>query len=107
LFKKRENVCAEITYYDVNKISYVWSNGNNKPISSQTYIDVVFYCKNGLYINIVTNKNQYLNYGDCAKNGLSSMKLVDFGNNEMNININIVVNVEPKKIVRTLTIIEQ
>ena len=35
------------------------------------------------------------------------MKLVDFGNNEMNININIIANVEPKKIVRTLIIIEQ
>lgn len=107
LFKKRTNVCAEITYYDVNKISYEWSKNSNRPIPSQGYIDVVFYCKHGIYINIVTNKNQCLNYADCAKNGLSNMKLVDFGNDEMNININIVINTEPKKIVRTLTIIEQ
>ena len=107
LFRKKTLNDAYHDFFDVNSLSYEWSNNDNKPIPIQTYLDVVFYCKNGLYINIVTNKNQYSNYADCAKNGLSNMKLVDFGNNEMNININIIANVEPKKIVRTLTIIEQ
>jgi hypothetical protein len=108
LFKKRTTLYGGVlTYYDVNKISYEWSNSCNKPIPSQGYIDVAFYCKNGVYINIVTKDKQYLNYANCAKNGLSNMKLVDFGNDEINININIVINTEPKKIVRTLTIIEE
>lgn len=108
LFRKRPaNGMYSYDIFDVNSLSYEWSKNDNRPIPSQTYIDVVFYCKNGVYINIVTKDKQYLNCADCAKNGLSNMKLVDFGNDEMNININIVVNVEPKKIVRTLTIIEQ
>ena len=74
-------------FFDVNNLSYEWSNNDNKPIPIQTYLNVVFYCKNGLYINIVTKDKQYSNYADCAKNGLSNMKLVDFGDNEMNINI--------------------
>lgn len=108
LFRKRRmGGYSHDDIFDVNELSYKWSKNENRPIPSQTYIDVVFYCKNGVYINIVTKDKQYLSYADCAKDGLSNIEIVDFGNNEMNININVVINTEPKKVVRTLTIIEQ
>jgi hypothetical protein len=93
-------------YYDVEYLSFRWDKQKNKPCPTQTYIDACFYCEQGLIININKDKSDFLNYADCVKNNLENMKIVDFGNDEMNININIVVNTAPKKIVRTITIIE-